>query len=77
MTEETAIRQDIATALLGLSALAETEPAKAYRLLKRLGLCLADLQETGFPKTDLKHLRRGWREVQQRIEAQYGKPPEA
>jgi hypothetical protein len=71
MTEENATRQGIGIALL---ALAETEPAKAYVLLKRLGLCLADLQELGFTEADLKPLKEGWREMQKRIEA-HGEQP--
>jgi hypothetical protein len=64
--EQKARRQGIGTALL---LLARTEPAKAYFLLKRLGLCIADLQEAGFTETDIEPLKRGWREVQKRIEA--------
>jgi hypothetical protein len=60
MTEDDAKRQGIGMALL---LLAETEPVRAYFILKRLGLCLADLQEVGFTETDLEPLKKGWREV--------------
>lgn len=44
------------------------DKAKAYYLLKALGLTIADLQEVCFTETDLKPLMEGWREVQRRIE---------
>lgn len=57
-------RQGIGATLL---LLAESDHARAYFLLKQLGLRIADLQEAGFTEMDLKPLMRGWREVQKRI----------
>lgn len=65
-------RQGIGAALL---LLADSEPVRAYFLLKQLGLRIADLQEAGFTETDLKPLMRGWREVQKRIAASAAEEP--
>jgi hypothetical protein len=63
---EQARRQGIGAALL---LLPENAPARAYVILKQLGLCIADLQEVGFTETDVEALKVGWREMQKRIEA--------
>ena len=65
-------RQGIGAALL---LLADSEPTRAYFLLKQLGLRIADLQEAGFTETDLKPLMRGWREVQKRIAVSAAEEP--
>jgi hypothetical protein len=58
-------RQGIGATLLLLAA---SEPARAYYILKQLGLSISDLQRAGFTEIDLLPLKRGWREVQRRIE---------
>ena len=65
-------RQGIGATLL---LVAESDPVRAYFLLKQLGLRIADLQEAGFTETDLKPLMRGWREVQRRISLAAGEEP--
>lgn len=59
-------RQGVGAALL---LLAGTEPARAYYILKQLGLTIAELQDVGFTEADVEPLKKGWREVHNRIAA--------